>query len=328
MDDDLLLDEQPRRRRWLALFGSGGRLRRYALRGFLVLVVLALLYYPVGAFWVHRIDDDTDFGPGEVAPGASRSVAVTAALIDREVGQHAWPANDPWFLPGYALDNMPNYQLGIVAALSRFTVELTDQIGRSRGSSRADPDLDKAGGLLKYPGNVWIWDPSVSLWPTATSEQQYLGARDALFAYNRRLAAGNAVFERRADNLINTLARISADLGSASAVLEQRIETNSGGFIDFQADDIFYNTKGRLYAYALLLRELGTDFAQVINEKDAQAVWQQMLDNMFIAARMQPWVVVNGAPDGQFQPSHLAAQGFFLLRARTQLGEISDVLLK
>jgi hypothetical protein len=29
MDDDILLDDQPRRRRWLALFGSGGRLRRY-----------------------------------------------------------------------------------------------------------------------------------------------------------------------------------------------------------------------------------------------------------------------------------------------------------
>ena len=31
-----------------------------------------------------------------------------------------WTANDPFFLPGAVLDNMPNYQQGIIYALSRF----------------------------------------------------------------------------------------------------------------------------------------------------------------------------------------------------------------
>jgi hypothetical protein len=53
-----------------------------------------------------------------------------------------------------------------------------------------------------------------------------------------------------------------------------------------------------------------------------------MLDSFRAAATLQPWVVVNGAPDSQVLPSHLAAQGFFLLRARTQLKEINDILLK
>ena len=39
-------------------------------------------------------------------------------------------------------------------------------------------------------------------------------------------------------------------------------------------------------------------------------------------------VIVNGKPDGQLQPNHLAVQGFYLLRARTQLREISNILLK
>jgi len=328
MGDDILLEE-PRRRwlRWPAfLRGRGGR--RIGLIVLAAVLFLLLLYYPVGALFVNRIDDDPNFGPGDVSPQASRAVAVAAALIDREVRQHAWPANDPWFLPGAFLDNMPNYQQGIIAALSRFAVEMTDQIGRSRGSSRADPDLEKAGGLLKYPGDVWIWDPSVSWLPTASSVKQYLSARDALLAYNGRLEAGNAIFERRADNLLGLLNRIAADLGSASAVIEQRIETSAGGLIDTQADDIFYNTKGRLYAYALVLRELGTDFDTVLKEKDAEAVWKQMLDSLFRAAEMQPWVVVNGTPDGQFLPNHLAGQGFLLLRARTQLREITDILVK
>jgi hypothetical protein len=66
----------------------------------------------------------------------------------------------------------------------------------------------------------------------------------------------------------------------------------------------------------------------VIKERDLEVVWNQTVDNMILAARLQPWFVVNGAPDSQFFPSHLASQGFFLLRARTQLREITNILLK
>ena len=145
--------ETPAHRRW--------RLRlSHAAIG--VVVAALLLYYPVGMLMISRIDDDPGFGPGTVEDGASHAVAMTAALIDREVDQHAWPASDPFFYPGAALDNMPNFQTGIIYALSRFAVDMTDQIGRTRGSSEADPDLDKAAGLLKYPPNVWIFDPSTS----------------------------------------------------------------------------------------------------------------------------------------------------------------------
>jgi len=56
--------------------------------------------------------------------------------------------------------------------------------------------------------------------------------------------------------------------------------------------------------------------------------WTDMVGNLEKAAQLQPWVVVNGAPDSAIFPSHLSGQGLFLLRARTQLGEISDILLK
>lgn len=319
----------PRRRfRFLPSFGAGSRRRRLSLGFAGAVLAMLLLYYPLGAFWVHRIDDDPDFSPGEIAPEASRAVAMAAALIDREVGRHGWPANDPWFFPGAVLDNMPNYQQGIITALRRFALELTDQIGRTRGSSQADPDLETARSRLNYAGDVWVWDLSVSLWPTAPSDQQYMAARDALLSYNRRVAAGAAVFERRSDNLLYTLDRIATDLGSSSAALEKRVESDAGALLDFQADDIFYRTKGELYAYAMILRELETDFAPIIRERSLQRAWKEMLDNLLLAAELQPWVVLNGAPDGQFLPNHLASQGFYLLRARTQLREISDILLK
>jgi hypothetical protein len=334
MDDNILLEDQPRRRwRFLPSFSATSRGRRIVLRlvaGLLVFTLLFLpfLYYPIGALIIHDIDDDPNFAPAEVAPGASRAVALAAALINREAAEHSWPANDPWFLPGAVLDNMPNYQEGIIQALRRFAQEMTDQIGRARGSSQADADLERARSLLNYASDVWIWDISVSIAPTATSPQQYRAARDALLSYNRRLAAGDAVFERRSDNLHATLDRIAKDLGSASAALEQQVEEHSGAWLDFEADDRFYRTKGELYAYALLLRELGKDYESVLKERALQTVWANMLDNLFTAAELQPWVVINGTPDSQAWPSHLAAQGFFLLRARSQLFEIEDILLK
>jgi len=294
-----------------------------------VLAGLLLVYYLGGMAWLHRIDDDPDFAIESSAPeGGSRSVALTADLIDREINTHRWVANDPFFMPGSMLDNMPHYQQGIIAGLSRFAIELTDQIARTRGSSQVDPDLNNASGLLRYPGTVWIFNLSTSLAPTASSESQYRQAMVALRGYNERLAAGNAVFETRADNLLATLDRIAADIGSSSAALDQHLAEHSGFGLDFQADDVFYANKGRLYAYYLLLRELGVDYARVIQERDLTAAWGQMLESFRAAATLQPWVVVNGAPDSQFSPSHLASQGFFLLRARTQLREISNILLK
>lgn len=302
-----------------------------AWRALVALVVVVLLYYPIGMLMVNRIDDDPDFKPAganAIGEGGSQAVAMMAALIDREVNENSWTANDPFFQPGALLDNMPNFQTGIVSALARFSFEMTDQVGRARGSSEADPDLQKAAGLLQYPGDVWIWNPTVSLAIKASSESQYRAARLALIRYNKRLAKGDATFERRADNLMATLDRFAADLGSQSAVLDTEVREHSSYFIDTNADDVFYNTKGKLYGYYLLTKGLGEDFAPVIKEKGLQKNWAQLLNTFREAAALAPWVVVNGAPDAQFEPSHLAAQGFYLLRARTQLREITNVLLK
>ena len=306
--------------------GAGAMLKR----GLIALLVFIALYYPVGMFVVHKVDDDIDFVPSAAdrVEGGSEAVAYAAALIDREVNTHSWTANDPFFQPGVMLDNMPNFQQGIMSALARFGFELTDQLGRTRGSSEADPDLQRAAGLLQYPGNVWIWNPSVSLAPRASSESQYRDAREKLLAYNRRLAAGNANYDIRADNLLATLERFAADLGSSSALIDRHVTEEAGSFIDTQADDIFYFTKGKLYGYYMVLTGLEKDFARIIGERNLQKPWGEMMDSFRKAALIDPWVVTNGAPDAQFQPNHLAMQGFYLMRARTQLREVSNILLK
>ena len=313
--------------KWDALrYGGGTRVSGSTLKRIgLGLLVVILLYYPFGMALVHRIDDDVTFRP-EIEAGQSQTVATVVGLLNREVDEYRWTSMDPFFLPGAALDNMPNYQQGMISAISRFAIEMSDQIGRVRGASQVDTDLDKAAGLLKYKPDVWVYDISESLLPTRSSADQYrLGAK-ALASYNERLAAGQAVFERRSDNLLATLDRFTADLGSASAVIDNSV--NDLFTFSTNADDVFYRTKGRLYAYYMLLEGLKVDYAQVIEERSLGNAWDLMLNSLREAAGMDPLVVINGSPDGVILPSHLTAQGFYLLRARTQLREISNILLK
>ena len=305
--------------------------RRGLWLGLLVVLVLVLaVYYPVGMAIVHEIDDDLDFALDEslLPENASRSTAMAAALIRRETQENRWVANDPWFLPGAALDNMPNFQMGIIGALARFSFELTDQLGRTRGSSQTDPDLQEAAGQLQYSGTVWVIDFATSWAPTTPSESRYRAAARALERYNLRLSRGEAVFERRSDNLLSTLDRMALDLGATSAALDQHVSEQSGTFLDRKADDLFYGVKGQTYAYHLLLRELGRDFEKLIGERELGLAWAQTLDSLREAAALTPMVVVNGRPDSNLQPSHLAAQGFYVLRARTQIREITNILLK
>jgi len=53
-----------------------------------------------------------------------------------------------------------------------------------------------------------------------------------------------------------------------------------------------------------------------------------MVGSMLEGAVLQPWFVINGETASIVQPNHLAEQGFYLLRARAQLNEVSDILQK
>ncbi len=306
---------------------SFGNWRQKAVIGVLVLLICPFFYYGILPLFLQKIDDNLDLSL-PVEPTKSQAVAVTAELVRREVEEYGWVANDPFFFPTYALDNMPNYQLGMIAALSRFTLEMSDQIGRMRGSSQIDPDLDNAVGKLKYSGKTWVLDFKTSFMPVAPSEDQYRAAWKALNSYNRRVAMGDAIFERRADNLQVTLDRIALHLGSVSAMLDDRIQQS--GFLpyDAQADDVFYQVKGVLYAYTMIVKALQQDFNRLITERELVKVWENLVLSLEAAARLSPVIVTNGGADSLLFPNHLAIQGFYLLRARTQLRELTSILQK
>jgi hypothetical protein len=76
------------------------------------------------------------------------------------------------------------------------------------------------------------------------------------------------------------------------------------------------------------MRELGKDFEGIIRERGLTNAWNGTVETFRVASQLDPWVVWNGWPDALVIPNHLAAQGFYLLRARTQLREITAILLR
>ncbi|VAV98699.1 hypothetical protein MNBD_ALPHA06-288 [hydrothermal vent metagenome] len=289
---------------------------------------VVLLWPGIAFLLVHKINDDTALTANGVDGGAA-SVSITIFLMQREVNQTGWTPNAPWFMPAALLNNMPNFQIGVVKSLGRFAFELEDQVGRERGSSAADADLEIARARLQYDPTVWLVKPG-TLWPTASAEDQYREAITALKRYNARLAKGEATFDARADNLMAVLNRIALDIGGMSAELDAQIDNRhkTFGLLDMKADKIFYRVKGGTYAYFMLLQALQTDFSDVIKERNTARLYDEMLLELRRAAVMQPLVVNNGTPSGQAFPNHLANQGFHLLRARTKMREITDVLQK
>lgn len=317
-----------------ALLKKGGsRLRRCSIA---TLVLIAVLYFPVGMSMTNQINDDPGFTASAAfdIPGGSHAVAMAEALVDREVNKTPWVSNDPFFLPGSNLSMMPAFQKGIIYAVSRYTLNLQEVIGRPRGSSSMDADLETAQGRIKSPGDIWLWDPRLSIWPQTSSETQYRSAIRLLGKFNERLVKHEATYDIRGDNLLSLLDRVNADLGSSLGDVDVGLKHRSRllgfpmGIYDPVARDIFYRNKGIAYGYYVILRETGRDFQAIIKMKNLQDVWDNALAELRMAAIQHPFVVSNTETDDFLFNTHLASQGYFISLARTKLLEAHDVVSK
>jgi hypothetical protein len=284
-------------------------------------VVVVILFYPVRACWVSTIDDDTAFFPKRVDAGQSAGVAAMAALIDREVNDHGWVVNSPWFTPtGMLLDDMPNYQRGIVAGLSRFGPWLQSRFGRA--GAVIDPDLAQAARGLAYRPDVYLWDWSQSVGLSGSSGGAYKDAMEALQRYNARLSSRRAVFERSAGNFAALLSGVMTDLQAASDLIDAGIM----GAGPLTGSEMFYRTKGSLYAQYIVLQGFGKDFAAALDARRLNPTWIRMMADLRAAASMRSGAVRKGAPGVVPSPCDLCTQGFFIMRARLAMGTIVESL--
>ena len=283
----------------------------------------------------------------------SQMVDMQIDLIDFLVNRNAWVAAMPQYKLGFFgiswqstpfLDNKEAFQHGVLFALRRTAVELSDQIGRVRGTSEADLDLQNARGSLQYDSEIWWinpFDPSRPFGPVQPAASVYRNAISLYRSYNTRLEKCAAVLDARADNLRSFLDRISNDLGSTIDGLARRSlgsrydpirdeyvagEGNDRGWFDFRADNVFYDASGLMYAYHGILQATRRDFAAVIAGRNLGDIWNRMERNVAEAAALAPLIVANGRRDGFLIPDHLAVMSENMLRARTNMTEISDIL--
>lgn len=266
--------------------------------------------------------------------GRSAIADVTADLIDYNVNENAWISSmilyklglfgmswdsTPW------LDNKASFQRGVNQAIRRTSIELVDTLGRIRGTSQIDQNLQDARGSMQFDEYTWYFGLN-PFGPKTPTPSFYRGAARDLRAFNDRLATCSAVFDARADNLITFLDRIANDIGSTSAILRERSEAYNYGWFDSRADDRFWFAFGQLYGYYGVMHAAGADFEDVIKQRSIGPLWQQTEQQFRSALKIQPFMISNGNEAGWIMPTHLATMGFYVLRVRSNLVELRSVL--
>ena len=267
--------------------------------------VFILLYYPLGALISHKIDTYPDYEI-HVRSGQSAAVSGMAFLVNREINEHLWTPNLPFFFPAVMLDNMPAFQSGIISAVGNVTASLSKRLN-STTLDGEEKILVNASKLLNYPPDIWMFSPQNKLVPAPSSTSQYRRGRRYLMAYNKALSHGEFVFKPRAADLQYILKHAAANLYAGSQKIEAHIRENSSSLIDGQADGVFYFQQGKLYAYLIIFKALGNDYKEVIVHADAYQDWTKLLNNLEKASRLAPTVIRNGEPDSAWAPNHLMA---------------------
>lgn len=269
--------------------------------------------------------------------GRSAIVAVAADLVDFNINRNLWLSSSPVYKFGLFgipwsytpfFDNKAAFQRGVMQAVIITAIELADTLGRVRGTSRQDADLRSARAAVQVDPYRWIFNPFDERLPLVTSPAtaDYKRAIERFHAFNARLEKCEAVFDARADNLLQFLDRVAKDIGATTARLRARAEASDAGWFDFRADDTYWYALGQLYGYHAILQAARADFADVVKARNVDDIWNNLEAHLRFAVNLSPWIVSNGAEDGLLFPSHLTTLGFYALRARANLVEIRSVL--
>ena len=286
--------------------------------------LLILSYYPLGGCLSENIDKTTDYNLTKESEQQSLTVETMAFLINREVNENLWTANLPMFFPSYFLDNMPNYQKGIVSSLAVVTSVIAKQT-QCPDDVKEKTAIKEAAKLLKYPADIWLFAPDNKLKIAPSSATQYRKARKMLKDYNRLLPEGECLWSRDDIDLSGLTAAVRRDLARAAEQLETQVSEHSSDFADGKADDLFYFCQGKMYAYMLVLKSAGTDFKQVLIDGHQYENWTKIISALENGVALSPSVVRNAELDDAFAANHLIALGYYMMRAVNLLGEIEDL---
>lgn len=274
--------------------------------------------------------------PGYVT--VSTVIALMETLLDKPGG---YLANDV-FPPGVFMDNIPEWEFGVLQQVRDFSLALRNDFSRSQTQSQDDLDLREAQPRFAYSNDRWI---------LPSSESEYRKGIDHLHGYLARLADDdqyNAQFYIRADNLAEWIKLTEKQLGSLSQRLSAsvgtaRINTDLAG--DQQAqqstaapkvvvtrtpwmeiDNVFYEARGATYALLHLLKAIERDFRPVLEDKNAVISVRQIIRELEDAqAPIYSPIILNGGGYGLFA-NHSLVMANYVSRANAALIDLRKLL--
>ncbi len=246
-----------------------------------------------------------------------------------------WLPND-LFWPTVFLDNMPNFQLGVLEVVRYNVRVLRDNLSRMRTTDRLDPNVEAAFTNLSNDPFKW-WFPS--------AESKWKLALQQLGAYNQNLVSGKSHFYPRADNLIELLNQYLSLMGGANTRLinaprdmkttlnieEQKDKTALAPTVDidipwYQIDDNFYYAQGVAYALYESFRAIRVDFKEVLTDKNSVTLVDKILE-ILGRCHFEPLIVFNGDPDSIFANHSLNLSGIFN-DARQKMNSLTVALMQ
>ena len=244
--------------------------------------------------------------------------------------------------PGIFLDNIPNWEFGVLVMLRDAAAALRNHLSRSQTQSIEDKELAIAEPQFNINNNSWIF-PS--------TESEYEKGRKAIMAYLSRLASAeqkNAQFFARADNLRRYLEVIEQRLGSLSqrlsaSVGQIRINTDLAGDSAatqssdtpgsimvktpwLELDDVFYEARGATWALYHILQAVEIDFREILRKKNALVSLRQIIRELEATqnSTLSP-VILNGGGFGLFSNYSLTMANY-IARANAAIIDLRELL--
>ncbi len=277
-------------------------------------------YYLIGSTFVENMDVSTGYAIPTEKTSKFETTNSMAFIIKREVDGKMWTPNLPIIFPAYALDNMPNFQVGIIEAVRDISSSMRKFIGISEQQKK---DIEEAYTLLRYSPYVWLLSKKSAFSIAPSSNSQYRKAAKELRKFNQ-----DGVYVPTISDLDRILQKISKGLLELTHKNEEHQQENSSNWVDFKADNLFYHNRGYAFAMWQISKALAFDFKEIILSSEAYTEWTYLISSLKKASEYKTIVIRNGDPNGIFSPNHLIIQNYYLSRALSSAEKIRNLLSK
>jgi len=270
------------------------------------------------------------------------STATLITLADTLLHKSGGYLSNDVMPPSIWMDNIPNWEFGVLVQIRDFSRALRNDISRSQSQSLEDPDLSVAEPQFNFDSESWLFP---------ATEGEYQQGIDALTRYLARLSNSeqdDAQFYARADNLAAWLAIVEKRLGSLSqrlsaSVGQVRINTDLAGDPNAnqstpsaaeittktpwtQIDDVFYETRGSAWALIHLLKAVERDFSDILSKKNALISLRQIIRELE-ASQESVWspMILNGSGFGLLA-NHSLVMASYISRANAAIIDLRSLL--